>query len=321
MSGGFSVEGMEQKLSTMSSSQQSVQTMSLWLIHHRKHALDIAERWAKLISTTPKKKQLTLLYLASDVILQSRKRGSELKEAFQDHLEDAFGQVYVGADVKTKAQVERIIEIWADRGAYTKEFCRTLKMALRLPSTPAHTDDAAILLEADPFAADKAAAEEVELPELLSVLQAAERSRSEHDALQRQVASISSEVFSEAAVAQLPDSVAVAIHEKKVRDARQILLQADAALEKLLEEKRKCVDLLGVAHAQQQLGVVKCQKRLNDFKTDLGKAKRVKRELKVHLSNLPPPITAESTLEVPDFTADDLLEALSPTSKTAPTPF
>lgn len=203
-------------------------------------------------------------------------------------MEDAFGQVYDGADAKTKvvlpSRVTRLVynlvysldnftgtsrtnhrDLGRSRSVslrnleghalvavgtsvlmenlqrrYTKEFCRTLKMALRLPSTPAHTDDAAILLEADPFAADKAAAEEVfcaragrtavqfsnfrrmhfweqvELPELLSVLQAAERSRSEHDALQRQVASISSEVFSEAAVAQLPDSVAVAIHEKKV---------------------------------------------------------------------------------------------------------
>jgi len=56
--------------------------------------------------------------------------------------------------------------------------------------------------------------------------------------------------------------------------------------------------------------MVKCQKRLTEFKGEVAKAKRVKRELKVHLSNLPQPLMSGST--VPEFTPDDLLAALSP---------
>lgn len=36
---------MEKKLSELSNSQQSVQTLSLWLIHHRKHANTIVRVW------------------------------------------------------------------------------------------------------------------------------------------------------------------------------------------------------------------------------------------------------------------------------------
>jgi hypothetical protein len=60
---------------------------------------------------------------------------------------------------------------------------------------------------------------------------------------------------------------------------------------------------------------------VQDFKNNLSKAKRVKRELKVHLSNLPSEQSTsseQSSLVIPEFTADDLLEALSPTSLRPP---
>lgn len=41
----FSEAALEKKLSELSNSQQSVQTLSLWLIHHRKHAGPIVSVW------------------------------------------------------------------------------------------------------------------------------------------------------------------------------------------------------------------------------------------------------------------------------------
>lgn len=41
----FSESALEKKLSELSNSQQSVQTLSLWLIHHRKHAGPIVSVW------------------------------------------------------------------------------------------------------------------------------------------------------------------------------------------------------------------------------------------------------------------------------------
>lgn len=43
----FSESALERKLSELSNSQQSVQTLSLWLIHHRKHSPLIVTVWER----------------------------------------------------------------------------------------------------------------------------------------------------------------------------------------------------------------------------------------------------------------------------------
>lgn len=43
----FSESALEKKLAELSNSQQSVQTLSLWLIHHRKHSKTIVKVWHK----------------------------------------------------------------------------------------------------------------------------------------------------------------------------------------------------------------------------------------------------------------------------------
>lgn len=43
----FSEAALERKLSELSNSQQSVQTLSLWLIHHRKHSALIVNVWER----------------------------------------------------------------------------------------------------------------------------------------------------------------------------------------------------------------------------------------------------------------------------------
>ena len=45
----FSESTFEGKLKTLSPSQQSIQTLALWLIHHRKHAKHVVKVWAKIL--------------------------------------------------------------------------------------------------------------------------------------------------------------------------------------------------------------------------------------------------------------------------------
>ena len=41
----FSEKVLVEKIGALNNSQQSIQTMSLWLIHHRKHAKAIVKVW------------------------------------------------------------------------------------------------------------------------------------------------------------------------------------------------------------------------------------------------------------------------------------
>ena len=43
----FSPESFEKKLKELNMSQQSIQTLSQWVVHNRKHAKTIVEAWHK----------------------------------------------------------------------------------------------------------------------------------------------------------------------------------------------------------------------------------------------------------------------------------
>lgn len=44
---GFTENALIRKLQELNSSQQSIQTLSLWLIHHRKHHAAVVKTWHK----------------------------------------------------------------------------------------------------------------------------------------------------------------------------------------------------------------------------------------------------------------------------------
>lgn len=44
---GFTDTALSKKLDDLNASQQSIQTLSLWLIHHRKHHEAIVKMWAR----------------------------------------------------------------------------------------------------------------------------------------------------------------------------------------------------------------------------------------------------------------------------------
>lgn len=43
----FTEKGLHKRLAELNSSQQSIQTLSLWLIHHRKYAHTVVKIWSK----------------------------------------------------------------------------------------------------------------------------------------------------------------------------------------------------------------------------------------------------------------------------------
>jgi len=50
----FTEGGLNKRLKELNSSQQSIQTLSLWLIHHRKYAHTVVKIWSKEILTGKK---------------------------------------------------------------------------------------------------------------------------------------------------------------------------------------------------------------------------------------------------------------------------
>lgn len=71
----FKEEDLRKKMRVLSSSQPSIQTLSLWLMHYRQHAEVSVRIWLEEFLEAPPKRKLSLFYLCNDSLLQSRKKG------------------------------------------------------------------------------------------------------------------------------------------------------------------------------------------------------------------------------------------------------
>ncbi|XP_065087762.1 regulation of nuclear pre-mRNA domain-containing protein 1B [Ochlerotatus camptorhynchus] len=135
----FTESGLVKKLLELNPSQQSIQTLSLWLIHHRKHNSIIVKTWLKELQKAPTSKKLTFMYLANDVIQNSKKKGPEFGKEFEHVLLKAFKLIaQSGPEDKTIHNLNRILKIWGERGVYEeakiKEFSAALNQREKSPA-------------------------------------------------------------------------------------------------------------------------------------------------------------------------------------------
>ncbi|XP_055624720.1 regulation of nuclear pre-mRNA domain-containing protein 1B [Toxorhynchites rutilus septentrionalis] len=137
----FTESGLVKKLLELNPSQQSIQTLSLWLIHHRKHHSIIVKTWIKELQKAAASKKLTFMYLANDVIQNSKKKGPEFGKEYENVLLKAFKNIaQSGPEEKTIHNLNRILNIWAERGVYDeariKEFSGALNQREKSPALP-----------------------------------------------------------------------------------------------------------------------------------------------------------------------------------------
>ncbi|CAO1358078.1 unnamed protein product [Diamesa serratosioi] len=128
----FTESALIKKLGDLNTSSQSIQTLSLWLIHHRKHHSTIVKIWFKELQKVLPNRKLVFMYLANDVIQNSKKKGPEFSSSFSTLLTKAFKDISQRCeDDKTFTSLTRILKIWDERGVYEsdkiKEFVTNLK--------------------------------------------------------------------------------------------------------------------------------------------------------------------------------------------------
>lgn len=64
-------------------------------------------------------RKLMFMYLANDVIQNSKKKGPEFGKEFESVLPRAFEHMK-GFDDKTRERLNRLLQIWEERGVYDK---------------------------------------------------------------------------------------------------------------------------------------------------------------------------------------------------------
>lgn len=111
----------ERKLNELRDSQKEIQSISAWLVHHRAHSRSVIKVWYKNFKSISKNRKLTFMYLANDVVQNSRRKGPEYTKEFGTILLKVFHHLSgVGLEDKTRLSLGRLITIWGERHLFEK---------------------------------------------------------------------------------------------------------------------------------------------------------------------------------------------------------
>ncbi|XP_072970193.1 uncharacterized protein [Typha angustifolia] len=118
MNGSFNGQILVDKLAKLNNSQQSIETLSHWCIFHRNNAKQVVETWEREFHCVPKDKRVSFLYLANDILQNSRRKGMEFITEFWRVLPDALSDVLKNGDEFGRNAVMRLVCIWEDRKVF-----------------------------------------------------------------------------------------------------------------------------------------------------------------------------------------------------------
>ncbi|XP_033899882.1 regulation of nuclear pre-mRNA domain-containing protein 1B isoform X5 [Acipenser ruthenus] len=312
----FSESALEKKLSELSNSQQSVQTLSLWIIHHRKHSSSIVNVWHREMKKAKSGRKLTFLYLANDVIQNSKRKGPEFTRDFETVLVDAcshvsrYRAVLGEADGGCKKHLERLLTIWQERSVYGADFIQQLKLAIEDSSSPKQkpkVEEKKALKRTYQKIQEVEEEEEEEdddyrghysprdndttapllTEELIKALQDLENAASGDAAVRQKIASLPQEVQDVSLLEKITDKEAADQLSKTVDEACLLLAEYNGRLAAELEDRRQLSRMLTEYIQNEKEVLADREKKLDEYKQKLARVTQVRKELKSHIQSLP----------------------------------
>nr|XP_048334903.1 regulation of nuclear pre-mRNA domain-containing protein 1B isoform X1 [Ziziphus jujuba var. spinosa] len=118
MDSAFSEQILADKLSKLNSTQQCIETLSHWCIFHRSKAELVVTTWEKQFHKSQMVQKVPLLYLANDILQNSRRKGNEFVTEFWKVLPSALKDVREKGDDHGKNVVSRLVDIWEERKVF-----------------------------------------------------------------------------------------------------------------------------------------------------------------------------------------------------------
>ncbi|KAE8597408.1 hypothetical protein XENTR_v10016459 [Xenopus tropicalis] len=249
----FSEAALEKKLSELSNSQQSVQTLSLWLIHHRKHSRVIVTVWDRELRKAKPNRKLTFLYLANDVIQNSKRKGPEFTKDFAPVIADAFKHVSSETDESCKKHLGRVLSIWEERAVYENDVLEQLKIALYGEKKPKKRPYQEVKVaeeeeedeEDDDDCSEKNSPEEPpQTSDLIRALQELENAASGDAAVHQRISSLPVEVQDVSLLDKITDKNSGDRLSKMVDDACMLLADYNGRLAAEIDDRKQLTRML-----------------------------------------------------------------------------
>ncbi|RDA89039.1 hypothetical protein CP532_0698 [Ophiocordyceps camponoti-leonardi (nom. inval.)] len=107
------------RLSSLNESHDSIATAAQWIMFHRRHADRTVQLWMQRLKESSSTRRLSLVYLANEVVQQSRIRHKEdFVIAFSPVVAEATAIAYKGAPTEIQAKLKRVVDVWKDRSIF-----------------------------------------------------------------------------------------------------------------------------------------------------------------------------------------------------------
>ncbi|KAJ8259033.1 hypothetical protein COCON_G00180450 [Conger conger] len=303
----FSESALEKKLLELSNSQQSVQTLSLWIIHHRKHSSPIVHVWHRELRKAKTSRKLTFLHLANDVIQNSKRKGPEFTRDFESVLVDACSHVAREGDEGSTKPIERLLHIWKERGVYRPDFIQQLKLAIQDSNSPKPKPAEEKKAKKRPHPKVPEQEEEDEdndyrghysprdtdmtvphlTEELVKALQDLESAASGDASVRQKIASLPQEVQDVSLLEKITDKDAADKLSRTVDEACLLLAEYNGRLAAELEDRRQLARMLTEYIHSQKEALSQREKKLEEYRQKLARVTQVRKELKSHIQSLP----------------------------------
>ncbi|XP_051519005.1 regulation of nuclear pre-mRNA domain-containing protein 1A-like isoform X1 [Myxocyprinus asiaticus] len=258
----FSDSALEKKLSELSNSQQSVQTLSLWLIHHRKHSKTIVKVWYNELKKAQVSRKLTFLYLANDVIQNSKRKGPEFTQDFAPFIVDAFKHVSSEGEESCKKHLSRVLSIWKERAVYENDVLNKLSEVLQVENKAKKRPYEEIKVNDDDFASQSSPGEPPQTSELIRALQELENAASSDAVLRQRISALPPEAQDTSLLHKVTDKESGERLSRLVEEACMLLADYSGRLAAEIDDRRQLTRTLASFLQSQKDGLAQNEQKL-----------------------------------------------------------
>ncbi|PYI03381.1 DUF618-domain-containing protein [Aspergillus sclerotiicarbonarius CBS 121057] len=115
----YTDDAVKAKLSALNETQEGIVTVAQWVMFHRRHAERTGQLWLQKLRDSPAPKRLNLIYLANEVVQQSKARRKEdFVVAFSPIIAEATAIAYKGSSNDIQQKLRRVVEVWRQRSIF-----------------------------------------------------------------------------------------------------------------------------------------------------------------------------------------------------------
>ncbi|XP_031514650.1 regulation of nuclear pre-mRNA domain-containing protein 1A isoform X7 [Papio anubis] len=190
-------------------------------------------------------RKLTFLYLANDVIQNSKRKGPEFTKDFAPVIVEAFKHVSSETDESCKKHLGRVLSIWEERSVYENDVLEQLKQALYGDKKPRKRTYEQIKVDENENCSSLGSpSEPPQTLDLVRALQDLENAASGDAAVHQRIASLPVEVQEVSLLDKITDKESGERLSKMVEDACMLLADYNGRLAAEIDDRKQLTRML-----------------------------------------------------------------------------